>query len=64
MISEYDKVRIKSTGIKGEVIDIHVTNGDTVYIVESDEKSVPGGYGSDDSWKLFDCTEDELERID
>lgn len=64
MISEYDKVKIKKTGITGEVIDIHTTKGTIVYIVESDEKGVPGGYGSDDSWKLFDCTEDELERID
>lgn len=64
MISEYDKVRIKETGIIGRVIDIHVTDGVKVYIVESEKKGVPGGYGGEDSWKLFDCTEEELEKID
>jgi len=65
MIKEYDKVRIKSTGIDGEVIDIYrLTNGKTMYTVESDEKGVPGGRGDTDSWKWFDCTVDELEKID
>lgn len=57
-------MRIIDTGIIGRVIDVHMTNGIKVYIVESAEKGVPGGYGGDDSWKLFDCTEEELERID
>lgn len=64
MICDYDKVRIKTTGIIGKVIDIYVTKGETVYIVESTEKGVSGGYGSKSSWKLFDCTEDELEKLD
>lgn len=64
MFEEYDRVRIKENGIVGEIVDIyHPANGETKYTVESDEKGVPGGYGPDDSWKLFDCTEDELERI-
>lgn len=64
MIKEYEKVRIKATGIIGEVIDVYYpANGKRMYTVESDEKGVPGGRGDDDSWKLFDCTEDELERI-
>ena len=65
MIKEYDKVRIKATGIRGEVIDIyHPANGKTMYTVESDEKGVPGGYGDDDSWKFFNCTADELEKVE
>ena len=65
MIKEYDKVKINATGIMGEVVDIsHPANGKKIYIVESDAKGVPGGYGSDDSWKLFDCTEDDLEKIE
>jgi hypothetical protein len=64
MLEEYDKVRIKKTGIIGEIIDIyHPVTGETKYTVESDEKGVPGGWGEADSWKLFDCTADELEKL-
>ena len=64
-MKEYEKVRIKATGITGEIIDIyHPANGKTMYTVESDEKGVPGGRGDTDSWKLFDCEKSELERID
>lgn len=64
MINEYDKVKIRRNGIFGKVVDIHTANGETVFIVESSEKGVPGGYGPADGWKLFDCAEDELEKID
>ena len=65
MIKEYDKVKIKATGVFGEVIDIYYPeNGKKMFAVESDEKGVPGGYGEKDSWKLFDCEEDELELVD
>ena len=64
MIEEYEHVRIKKIGVTGIIVDLSERDGKKYYIVESDEKGVPGGYGSDDSWKLFDCTEDELERID
>lgn len=65
MIKEYDKVRIKATGIVGEVIDIYYpANGKKMYTVESDERGVPGGWGDDGDWKLFDCEESELEKID
>lgn len=63
MIEEFDHVKIKKTGITGIVVDISVINGRRNVMVESDDKGVPGGWGSDDSWKLFDCTEDELERL-
>ncbi len=63
MIKEYDKVRIKGNGIAGQVIDIYTVGGVTYYTVESEEKGVPGGRGDDDSWKLFNCTEEELEKL-
>jgi hypothetical protein len=64
IFNEYDKVRIKKTGIIGEIIDIYCpVVGETEYTVESDEKGVPGGWGDADSWKLFNCTADELEKI-
>jgi len=65
MIHEYDKVRIVRTGVIGEVIDISDVDGNKRYIVESDEKGIPGGWWEDpDAWSLFTCTEEELERID
>lgn len=64
MIKEYERVIIKRTGITGIVIDISETRDGKNYIVESIEKGVPGGYGPNDSWKLFDCEESELEKID
>ena len=63
MIKEYDKVKIKETGVTGDVIDIYSVCGKTHYTVESDQKGVPGGRGDEDSWKLFDCTEEELEKL-
>ena len=63
MINEYDHVRIKTNGIVGEVVDIYVDNAKTIFIVESDEKGVTGGYGENDSWKLFWCLEEQLEKI-
>lgn len=62
-INEFDKVRIKKTGIVGIVVDAHRISGETVFIVESDKKGVPGGYGDKDNWKLFDCREGELEKL-
>ena len=65
MLNEYDKVRIKTTGIIGEIVDIYTTaDGITKYTVESDEKGVPGGCGEPDSWKLFDCVESDLEKVE
>lgn len=63
MFEEYEKVRIKATGIVGEVIDIYTVGGEKHYTVESDEKGVPGGRGAPNSWKLFDCLAAELEKI-
>ena len=63
MINEYDKVRIKSNGIAGVVVDIYSVNGGTRYTVESESKDAVGGYGIDGYWKLFTCTADELEKI-
>ena len=62
-INEFDKVRIKETGIVGVVVDVHEINGETIYIVESDEKGVPSGYGGNDTWKLFDCIDGDLEKL-
>jgi hypothetical protein len=58
----YEKVRIKSTGITGTVVDIFKSDKKSIYTVESDTENTPGGYGG--KWKLYECEEKELEFID
>ena len=62
MISEYDHVTIKESGITGVVVDICTIDGKEIFTVESDEKGVPGGRGESDSWKLITCLESEIEK--
>jgi hypothetical protein len=57
----YEKVRMKSTGITGTVVDIFLSNGETIYTVESNIENAPGGYGG--KWKLYECTINDLEFI-
>jgi hypothetical protein len=52
MIHEYEHVKTKKTGITGIVFDIRNTNG-LYYLIESDIDN-----------ELFDCAEDELERVE
>lgn len=63
MLTEYDKVKIKASGVTGVIVDIYEASGNTYYTVESDEKGVPGGFGEKDSWKLFECRESDLEKL-
>ena len=49
MIREYDRVKVKSTGDTGIVVDIRNTNG-TYFLVERDNE-------------LIDCTASELEKL-
>lgn len=63
MLSEFDEVKIKASGVTGVIVDIYKVCGNTYYTVESDEKGVPGGFGEKDSYKLFECTASELEKI-
>ena len=60
MLKINDVVRIKSEGISGTIVDISTINGKTNYVVESNIADVTGGYGG--KWKLFDCSESELEK--
>lgn len=61
MFGLYDNVIIKANGLHGTIVDISKINGKTTYVVESDVEYVHGGYG--DRWKLFDCSEAEIEKI-
>ena len=56
MISLYDRVKIKSNGITGIVVDISVRKGITWYIVESDSKYPLGdskGNEETNLWTVF-----------
>ena len=51
MIREYDRVKVKSTGDTGIVVDIRNTTG-TYFLVERDSDN-----------ELIDCTASELEKL-
>lgn len=61
MFELYEKVIIKSNMVIGTIIDKSDINGKTTYVVESDTKGASNGYGGE--WKLFDCGEDEIEKM-
>ena len=61
MFELYEKVIIKSNLVIGTIIDKSDINGKTTYVVESDTKGTLGGYGGE--WKLFDCDDDEIEKM-
>ncbi|MBS7176259.1 Uncharacterised protein [uncultured Ruminococcus sp.] len=60
-IKLFDKVKIIENGIFGTVVDIYQDNGSSVFVVESDSEKAKGGYG--DKWPLFDCLENEIEKL-
>lgn len=58
----YDTVRIKDKNIIGVIVDISHNAGGVHYVVESSAKGpVEGADGG--AWPLFDCGEDDIERI-
>lgn len=61
MFELYDKVKIKANMIVGTIVDISSIDGKINYVVESDAEYVTNGYGG--KWKLFDCSENDIEKI-
>ena len=62
MFEEYEHVTMIRSGRSGLIVDKRVTDGKTWYMVESDiQGPIEGGYG--DLWPLFDCTDEDLERV-
>lgn len=54
VIKEHDLVRIKKTGIVGEVVDAHAdSKGNMVYTVEYEA----------DPWDISICEQDEIELM-
>lgn len=62
MFSEYDIVRIKVSGIEGEIVDIAKIQGEYIFVVEGTSK-VPDEDGNGESWPLFQCRENEIEKV-
>ena len=63
-MEEFSRVRIKSKGATGMIVDVDpAQNGKTYYWVECDEDGIPGEYGYDEDWDLFYLTEDDIEPI-
>lgn len=63
MFNLYDKVRIKSKNISGIIVDIVEISNTKTITVESDIKgNRDDGYGG--IYPLFDCGENDLEKID
>lgn len=54
-IKEFDKVKILSSGVIGIVVDIHITKGEQIFIIESKDTKC--------GWVLFDCLADEIEKL-
>ena len=56
MFNEYDRVLIKGRNITGIIVDIR-TITKKIYMVESDKLT-------DNTYELFDCFENEIEKIE
>ncbi len=61
MFELYDKVRIKKEMVTGIIVDISNIDGNPMYTIESDTEGLSKGYGG--KWKLFDCHEEDIEKI-
>lgn len=61
MFNLFEKVKIKSKNLIGTIVDI--SNDANLITVESDTEyfNDPDGYG--ERWPLFNCEENDLEKI-
>lgn len=63
MFELFEKVRIISKDLIGTIVDISETDGKTEYVVESDVKGKRlDGFGG--IYSLFDCTEEDIEKVE
>ncbi len=63
MFEEFEKVRIKASGVIGTIVDKITKNGKARYIVEDDkwrddEESIGGG-----EYPLYNCVDEDLVRV-
>lgn len=62
MLELYDRVRILSNGVTGQIVDICGSGDSARFVVESDAENVDETADYPCKWSLYDCQEDELER--
>ena len=61
MMELYERVKIKSSGITGIIVDIL----DDRFTIEADEERKPGdNSGYPGRWALYTCSATEIESID
>lgn len=64
MFEEYSRVRIKKTGVIGVIVDVAREEKPVRYLVESESEAiVPSNNVYASKWPLYECFEEELERI-
>nr|DAL90185.1 MAG TPA: hypothetical protein [Caudoviricetes sp.] len=64
MLELYDRVRILSNGVTGQIVDICGSGDSARFVVESDAENVDETADYPCKWSLYDCQEDELEKIE
>ena len=60
MLELYDRVRILSNGVTGQIVDICGSGDSARFVVESDAENVDETADYPCKWSLYDCQEGEL----
>ena len=64
MLELYDRVRILSNGVTGQIVDICGSGDSARFVVESDAENVDETADYPCKWSLYDCQEGEREKIE
>ena len=64
MLELYDRVRILSNGVTGQIVDICGSGDSGRFVGGSDAENVDETADYPCKWSLYDCQEDELEKIE
>ncbi len=64
MLKLYDRVRVLRNGATGQIVDICGNDDSARFVVESDVENVDETADYPCKWSLYDCQENELEKIE
>lgn len=64
MLELYDHVRILRNGVTGQIVDVCGAGNSARFVVESDAENVDETADYPCKWPLYDCQENELEKIE
>ena len=62
-IELYDRVKIKSNGVVGTVVDVAELASGKLYTVESDTKGIREDAIIPSEWALYHCGKDDIEKL-